>query len=184
MQARFLLVLFLLVLPLNLIAQNSSRIEVFGGYSYVGYSVDQIYSGPWTRYNFSGWEASATVKVAPHIGVEGDFGGAYSSPYGRAYNLRTYMGGPRISADFGKVRVYGHLLFGGLYLDANYLTPNTSFAAVFGGGADYWLKRHFGVQLAQVDYLHNTNTAATGTGFAGGGPSGHLRISTGIVLRF
>ena len=105
-----------LLFSLNSTAQDSSRVEIFGGYTYTSYPIFNIYSGPWTRTGFNGWDASAAFKLAPHIGLEGDFSGAYTS-YTTAsyyYSLRTYMAGPRVSANLGKVDLYGHVLLGGL----------------------------------------------------------------------
>ena len=55
MKARFLLSLFVSLFSLAASAQQSDRVEVFGGYSYTGYYVYERYSGPWTRFNFNGW---------------------------------------------------------------------------------------------------------------------------------
>ena len=173
--------LFTLLFTAGANAQQSDRIEVFAGYSYTGYSVYQLYSGPWTRFNFNGWEASATAKLAPHVGVEGDFGGGYGS----SYKLRTYMGGPRVSAAFGNANIYGHVLFGGLtFENQGYSRTTTSFAMAVGGGADWWFSRHVGARLIQADYLRNTNSAAAQTGVGGTGSGNNFRISTGIVFRF
>jgi hypothetical protein len=64
---------------LNSSAQDAGRVEIFGGYTYTRYPVFNLYSGPWTRTGFNGWDASAAFKLAPHIGLEGDFSGAYTS---------------------------------------------------------------------------------------------------------
>jgi hypothetical protein len=166
--------------------QNSGRVEFFGGYSYTRYSVFGLYSGPWTGYGFTGWEASAAVKLVPHLDAEADFvGGGVTSANG-PYNLHTYMAGPRISADFRKVRVFGHVLFGALSLDGTTTSANASpsFAADLGGGADFWLVRHLGIRLIQADYFRNINTAAAQTAVGGSGPAWHYHISTGVVVRF
>lgn len=116
-----------------------SRIEVFGGYAYTGYSVFDLYSGPWQRFGFSAWDASATVKLVPHIGAEFDFGGASGSNNSKNYDFKTYMAGPRISADFHHLTLYGHALFGSLTFNgpASTANGNGSFATALGGGADY-----------------------------------------------
>jgi hypothetical protein len=166
-------------------AQQNDRIEVFGGYAYTGYSVFGLYSGPWQRSGFNGWEASAAIKLVPHLGAEFDFGGGSSSPFGHSYSLRTYMAGPRISADFHGVSVYGHALFGALTFNgaASYADGDASFATALGGGVDYWISRHIGVRLIQADYLRNNNTAAAQTGTGRTGPGNNFRIATGAVFR-
>ena len=112
MNPRFLPVLSALLLSVLASARAQDHIQVFGGYSHLGYSMYDLYSGPWMLQGFNGWDAAATFKLVPHLGAEADFGGAYSSTY--QYNLRIYMGGPRVSAGYGKISAYGHALFGGL----------------------------------------------------------------------
>jgi hypothetical protein len=185
MKARFLLVLFVFLLPLGGHAQHSDRIEVLGGYSYTGYSVYGLYSGPWKRQDFNGWEASATAKTAPHVEVEADFAGGYSPT--NPYNLRTYMGGPRVSVNLSRLAVYGHILVGGLSFNqaADYSGGSaTSFAAALGGGADVWFMRHIGARLIQIDYLRNNSMAAAQAGEGATKHYSNFRIVTGFVFRF
>jgi hypothetical protein len=170
-------------------AQAPDRFELFGGYSYTRYAVYNLYSGPWTSYSFNGWEASASAKIVPHVELETDFAGGHSgSPQpSSGFNLRTYMGGIRYSAQGAKARFYVHGLLGGLYFANNYETPSsTSFAFALGGGAEYWFQRHFGARLCQIDYLYNTNSAAAQTAPPSQSKSarGHFRLSTGVVFRF
>jgi hypothetical protein len=101
---RRLLLLCAVLLSAYANAQTSDRIQLFGGYSYLGYSVYQIYSGPWTNYGFNGWEGSGAFKLAPYLAVEGDLSGGYgNNGTGQNYNYFTYMGGPRISSDIYRV---------------------------------------------------------------------------------
>ena len=187
MRARFLLVLCVFLFAVAASAQQSDRLEVFGGYSRTGYGVYQQYSGPWVSAPFNGWEASATANLRPHVGVEVDFAGGYSST--NHWSLRTYMVGPHFSTNAGRLGVYGHALFGGLHFDNGGLSSAaTSFAFALGGGADLWFSRHIGARLIQFDYLRNNNQAAV-LGFepvstAKNGPGNSYRIATGIVFRF
>lgn len=183
MKSRFLLVIFFVATTMITRAQETpSRIEVFGGYAFSEYYVYGLYSGPWKRTNFNGWDVSATVKLAPHFGGEADFAGLSSPSY--SYTLHTYMGGPRIFADFNRVTVYGHLLFGGLNA-SGFTAPSSpsSFALALGGGVDFWIKRHIGVRPIQFDYLHNRNIAAAQTATGGSGPGNNFRITSGIAVR-
>jgi hypothetical protein len=185
MKANHLLSLLLVFCCVGANAQDHDRVEVFGGYSYAGYSVYQIYSGPWTNYGFNGWDASAAFKLSPHVAVEGDFGGGYASNgFGQSYSLQTYMGGLRFSGGVRKADIFGHVLFGALHFNADYLNPATSFAAALGGGADFWFSRMVGMRLIKADCLLNTNQAAAEVNNGGSGPRAHLRIATGIAFRF
>lgn len=184
MRKQFLLVLC--AIACSGLASAQDRIEVFGGYSYTSYAVFGLYSGPWVTRGFNGFEASGTFKLMPHVGAEVNFVHGFSSTY--RYSLGTIMGGPRISANFGHLAPYGHLLFGDLTFNTSGLTPTaSSFALVLGGGADLWVSRHFGARLIQFDYLRNNNSAAV-LGFAPGpgitGPGNRYRIATGVVFRF
>jgi hypothetical protein len=196
MRVRFLLVLFAFLFSAHAIAQDHSRIQVFGGYSYIGYYYYPAYTGPWTRSSFNGWEASAAVRLVPHLGVEGDFGGSYgpcNDGCGYAYkdSIRTYMGGPRVTAGIGKASFFGHVLFGELTYKVRYKpatgvptfsSSDTTFAMAVGGGADFWFSRRIGARLVQVDYLRNNNSEPGY--FAHPGQHANFRIATGVVFRF
>jgi hypothetical protein len=185
MRTTHLLLLLLAICCIAANAQDHDRVEVFAGYSYTGYSVYQIYSGPWTKYGFNGGDVSAAFKVHPNIALEGDFGGGSgSNGTGQFYKLLTYMGGLRFSEGVRKLNIFGHVLFGGLNFNADYGKAATSFAAELGGGADFWFSRRVGVRLIQADCLLNTNQAAAEDGEGGSGPRAHLRIATGVTFRF
>ncbi|HTS37438.1 MAG TPA: hypothetical protein VMH04_17310 [Candidatus Solibacter sp.] len=178
-----------LLLGTGAIAQTSDkvseRVQVSGGYSYLGYSVYQLYSGPWKNFAFNGWQASGAFTLAPHFAAEADFSGNYgSNGAGSNHNSLTYMGGPRLSGDLHRLTLYGHALFGALHFNGSYDPVATSFAAALGGGADFWITRHLGAQAVQIDDIINHNSSALGTDQGGPGPRNHLRISTGITLRF
>ena len=195
MKARFLLAVFVFLLPLGAKAQQSDRIEVFGGYSHVGYYYYPAYTGPWALSSFNGWETSATIKLVPHLAAEADFGGLYgtqssscSCPRDR---IQTFMGGPRASANLHKLNLYAHVLFGALRYRSTFgglegvpqtVVADTTFAMAVGGGADFWLTRRFGVRLLQADYLRNNNSIPGY--FAHPGQHANFRISTGVVFRF
>ena len=183
MKARLLLGVFLVLTCAAVNAQD--RVQIFAGYSYARYSVYQIYSGPWTGYNFNGGLGSAAFRITPHVSAEGEIGGAYgSNTGGQSYNFLTFMGGPRISGRSQKITVYGHALFGAQRFTSNYSNGARSFAMVLGGGTDLWLRRSLGVRLAQVDILLNGNSAAAQQGATGAGVRANLRIATGITFRF
>jgi hypothetical protein len=153
MRKRFLLVLC--SIAGSGLAAAQGRVEVFGGYSYTSYSEFVLYSGPWEARGFNGFEASGTFKLASHVGAEANFVAAFSPT--NHFSLRTILGGPWLSANFGQLAPYGHLLFGELTFNTSGLTNTaTSFALVLGGGADLWITRHIGARLIQFDYLGTT----------------------------
>jgi hypothetical protein len=160
------------------VAQDKSRVEVFGGYSHLGYYVYPAYIGPWTSVSFNGWEASGAFHLLPHLAGEAEISQEHSGNYP---TLWTYMGGPHLMTNVGRVTIYGHVLFGALRGSSSY-QANTTFAAAFGGGADVWFKPHIGVRIAQFDYLHTSFNE--GSYFVAPGNHGSYRISTGVVVRF
>lgn len=183
MKARLLL-MFVILFPTFSHSQQSNRFVAFGGYSFTDYYVNGFYNSQSMRQNFNGWDASLSARLAPHISAEADFAAGYSPT--NHWSLRTYMGGPRIFADFGKATVYGHVLFGGLTFNDSvvYGGGATSFAMAVGGGADYWFTRHIGVRAIQVDYLYNQNNGADQNGTGVSQPGNNVRIATGVVFRF
>lgn len=194
MKVRFLL-LCAVLFSLYATAQNSDRIEVFGGYSHVGYYYYPAYTGPWTLSSFNGWEAAAAFKLIQHLAAEGDFGGFYGPPgYGccpQRDGILTFMGGPRVTANSRKFDLYAHALFGNLRYRTTSggaegvpqtVNADTTFAMAVGGGADLWVTRRFGARLVQVDYLRNKNGIPVYSGQPG--QHGNFRISTGAVFRF
>ena len=187
MKASYLLPLLTALLLTRAYSQEKipDRVEIFGGYSRTSYGVFGLYSGPWQSQPFNGFEASGTINLAPHAGAEVNFARGYSPT--THYNLQTVMAGPHISAEFNRVGVYGHALFGALHFDTGYSSAGaTSFAFVLGGGTDLWFSRHIGARLVQFDYIHNNNEAAV-LGYQPGGttgPGSAFRIATGLVFRF
>src|ERR1700758_4349302 len=65
MNPRFLPVLSALLLSVLASARAQDYIQVFGGYSHVGYSVYDLYSGPWMLQGFNGGGAPAPFKLSP-----------------------------------------------------------------------------------------------------------------------
>jgi len=163
--------------------ESPSHVEVFGGYTLLNYPIAQIHSGPWVRNEFNGWEASAAVGLVHHLSLEADFGGGSASMFNTA--IKTYMGGPRISANYSKIEVFAHSLFGGLKFSSQPgHASGTSFALGLGGGINFWPVRHLGVRVAQGDYIRNTNSAAVADSSPGPQPSADFRFSTGLAVRF
>jgi len=176
MQGKLLVAIFLL-LSLSAKAQTSDRVEVFAGYSHLNYYVYPAYTGPWTELGYNGLEVSAAYHLVPHLAAEADF----SFENGPGHSIQTYMGGARVSGGTKKASLFGHVLFGGLrepYTGA----ANTTFAAAFGGGFDYWIGRRVGVRFIQADYLRTSTNL--GSYFAIHSNHANFRISTGVILRF
>lgn len=136
--------------------------------------------------NLNGWEGSLEGKFLPWIGVVADFGGQYGSVAQNAClgcpnlgDIRRYtvLFGPRVSVSVGKFTPFAHLLIGAAHVSASGDGSDTSFATAIGGGLDYKLIKGLAWRI-QGDDLHTRFATPNGNG------QDHLRLSTGIVLRF
>lgn len=141
-------------------AQDESKVEVFGGYSFLRLN----------GINLNGWEASGQYKFTDWLGGVGDFAGQYRSG---ASNY-TYLFGPQVSLPSSRISPFGHLLFGGAHFSALGAGTN-SFALAVGGGVDAGLTDRISLRAVQLDYLLTQY---------GGGSQNNFRVSTGIVFRF
>jgi len=196
-RVRIALLLFFSFLPALTVANAQDRVQIFGGYSYIGYFYYPAYSGPWALSSFNGLDTSVSVKLMRHAEIEGDFGGLWGPTYGcgncdyeEKQTIRTYLGGPRVSLNIQRATFYAHALFGELTYKIAETQPgfpsfnssDTTFAMTIGGGTDLWFTRHFGARLIQFDYLRNNNSEPGY--FAHPGQHFNFRILTGAMFRF
>jgi hypothetical protein len=172
-------------------AQSIPAVDVFGGYSYLNFnlpasSVTGLTSSQ--RLALNGWEFSASVGLFHRLAVEGDFSGHQLSDCANDTGLNcsnfSYMGGPRFN--FGnhssKITGFVHGLIGRDQMDLpvnGVSTSDTAVAFAAGGGIDYWIFRHVGIQLGPADFiytnhLHNDNVAS----------QNNIRVSGGVAFRF
>src|SRR5438445_13501210 len=74
-RSRNFLALLVLLFPHSAVAQDTPKLEVFGGYSYL-----RLTEQPRTLSNsasLNGWNASVKLNVTPRIGLLADFSGHY-----------------------------------------------------------------------------------------------------------
>lgn len=164
-------------------------VDIFGGYSYLAF--DQPASGT-TQYEqlkLNGWDFSLAVGQFHHFGAEVDISGhQVNNCAGSLITCKnvSYMFGPRLTLGDRSKRLtyFAHALIGrdqaDLFGFSNSTTvSDTSMAYAAGGGGDFWLFRHIGLQFGPVDYVytnHLTNNGASG--------QGSFRAAGGIALRF
>lgn len=144
--------------------------NVYGGVSY-GQLTDVI-----NTQSYRGWEGSFEdfpFTRFPHLGLVADASGYYRRG---SYKVTQYnfVGGPRLSMNFGKWRPFIHAMAGIRHANSDGFIYNP-IALDFGGGADYKLPfKHFSWRL-QADYLHSHYASANQDDY---------HASTGIVWRF
>ena len=180
-------VLLLLLVCEGVLHAQVPKANIFLGYSYLNADLNTS-----ARSNLNGWDGSVEGKILPFIGIVGDFSGHYGTvsrgfvcpsianvgcPSTVNAKFHTALFGPRVSASFGGVRPFAHLLVGaGITSESGggASTSDTSLATAVGGGADFRIAPIIGWRL-QADYIHAHFL---------GESTGHMRLSTGIVLRF
>jgi hypothetical protein len=165
----------ILVFSFTAHAQDSDKVEVFGGYSYLRFD-----NSP--SFNQNGWELSGQYKFAPWLGALADFSG----DYGKATHTTYFLFGPQVSWP-ARVSPFGHVLIGGAHVSSTFaevLEPptvvffnssDTSFAVAIGGGIDAKIVGPFHWRIFQGDWIHSS---VFGTG------QNNARISTGVVIKF
>ena len=157
-------------------AQDTPKSEIFAGYSYMRVNP----GAPLDGENFNGFNTSGAFNLTSHIGLVGEFNGAYGRNLGATgidSDLYSYVFGPRFTLRKERFNVFAHTLFGGAHSInrvAGVSAGDNAFAMTLGGGLDLNLAKHFAWRVAQTDYQL--------THF-GGDNQNHFRYSTGIVFR-
>jgi hypothetical protein len=165
---RILIVTALLVFfSLQGYAQDS-KVDIFGGYSYLRASPGSGLPGA----NTSGWEASLAYNWNNWLGIKADFDGHYCCD-GTDQKLNDFLFGPQINLGHGKLAPYVEGLVGFAHGSAGGFSEN-AFAFALGGGVDWNIGKRWGWRVAQADYL--------GTHFASY-TQNNFRLSTGLVFR-
>jgi hypothetical protein len=185
----------------GLLAQDETpKVTIFGGYSLLRNGGN----------NVNGWDGNGTYSFNRFLGVTADISGNYrtlsSLPIpivtaGVNQHVYTFLFGPTVTGNLGRVSVFGHALFGealagtsagvslpiigGLTTSVN---SANAFAMAFGGGLDLNLGRHFAIRPAQLDLVRThfspTDALSTGLSSSSSGAQNFLRYSGGIVFRF
>ena len=146
MLAGAVLISIALVIPASVMAQDSPKTELFGGYSYSHIE----------GTNLNGWNASIARNLTRHFGIVADFGGNYKSQSetvsgvnasARA-RLYSFMAGPRSYSRINeRWTPFAHALFGATHASikatgsagdtsVSLSESDTAFSMAFGGGID------------------------------------------------
>lgn len=165
-----LFVIFLLTSGLSS-AQEVTRWEAFGGYSYMHFDSQSI--GFLNQSNLNGGEVSALYNINRKFGIVADASGNWGNEI-RFYN---FMIGPQLAYRNKRGTVFVRGLFGKARDQVNAAGGKTSIGKVFGGGGGYDLhyNSRFDIRVLQVDYLDSSTYGVT---------QKNLRVSAGIVFHF
>jgi hypothetical protein len=191
------------VLTLGLIvqAQDTPKVEVFTGYSFMSaeFPLSTDAGAGNVRGTLNGWNLSAAANANRWFGIVGDFGGYYGSPTKTDFfkpancvlctggvaatlrNMHTFTAGPQLTIRQENLSVFAHALFGGAHIREDLVsnvTPSanvssTNFALLLGGGVDIGFSHRFALRI-QPDYLKTEILSRRQSNF---------RFSTGVVFR-
>ena len=159
-------------------AQESPKVEVFGGYSYLRGSAFG------TSYNFNGGGGSFSYNPNSWLGLVADFGGNHWSGSGVDLNVITYLFGPKIAFRHGPITPFVQTLYGSGHVSGSALGASASengFATAMGGGLDWNATPHIGIRLAQAEYLL---TRFNGLGANSTNNENSFRYEAGVVFRW
>ena len=210
---KFMVVAVLILCASIAIAQDTPKMEVFGGYAYTNVDTKGLRS----RQSFNGWDADVAARINKNFSIVGDFSGAYTTeavdiggavPVGthpalsaapravitsvdakvRLYN---YLFGPRFSFETGKVTPFVEGLFGiartTVSASVSGISASASsngFGMALGGGLDYNASKRVSVRLVKFDYmLHHVSYSNADFGDVSENLN-NFRIATGIVFKF
>jgi len=167
-------------------AQDSSKVDIFAGYSYLRFSPSTAGA---SSFNTNGGSASIAYNATHWLSGVADFGAYHNGNIlnsGVDGTLSTYLFGPRVSyRHYERVTPFAQVLFGVAHAGASISgtganASDNAFAMSVGGGVDVGISRHFAVRPVQLDYLltrfnEGTNNAQS---------QNNLRVSTGVIFRF
>lgn len=164
-------VLLALAFSMAASAQDTPRIQVFGGYSRLQFDSKSLGFSQDTGLN--GWNGAAAFNLIPAFGVVAEAG----ENYGQNLRVRDWMIGPQGMYSRWKVLFFAHALFGkgDARVTTNLVTETQNGRAVaLGGGLDYPITKRFSFRV-QADYM-TTHVFDT--------DQKNLRVSTGVVFRW
>lgn len=173
-----------LLLALPAAAQDSSRAEVFIGYSYLRGDYGDRHGDV-----LGGALVSGAWRFNDHFSAVGEASTHHDTIRGAHVDSNLFLFGPRVHI-LGQRRIapFAHALFGfhqtqvgfpGVGLGGD----DTGFALAAGGGLDLNLYRHFAVRALQADYILQDLNLPTRTGGVNQ-YTDNIRLASGIVFKW
>lgn len=162
---------------------QDSRVEVFGGYSYLSLDVNDLGS----RQSANGWTAAVSVNAYRRFAIEGDVSGNYKN-----YNIPglfnvgvhdyAFLGGPRVN--FKPFFVHGLVGMDRLTGTAlGFSVSQNSFAGAFGAGLEWKIAQHWYAQ-GSGDYVLTRHNIFAILGSGNRLNQNNVRVGAGIVYAF
>jgi len=176
-------------------AQDTPRVEVFGGYALA--RVDDKNGATQARINLNGWSSAVTVNFTRNIGAAADFGGYYGThdtpPFTPmtcqpcitvpgvpvSTRVHSFLFGPQVSFPLNPVTPFAHALFGTAHIKSEFTVPpqlsadTSAFAYALGGGLDVSFSRLLAWRV-QLDYMRSNWNFQS---------QNNMRVATGLVVK-
>lgn len=168
--------LFLVILIFSAAAraQETPRVEISGGYSFLDANVN----GTGGSFHLNGGNVSATENLNQWFGGRLEFNAFGGTESGTNVTAQTITYGPVFAyRKFERFTPFGHVQIGAIHASQGYLGISqsaTKFALATGGGVDINLNERFAVRV-QGDYLMSRFLSLR---------QDNLAVSTGLVVRF
>jgi hypothetical protein len=159
-----------LIFPSLASAQDTPRVQIFGGYSRLQFDSKGLGFSDNTGLN--GGTASASFNLTPEFGVVGEIG----IQTGPNLRVRDWLIGPQVMYGKWGALFFGHVLFGkaDTRVSTTVVEKETGRAIAYGGGVDFPISSRFSIR-GQADYF---TTRAFDI------DQKNLKLSTGIVFRW
>ena len=180
---KFLVLLPLLVLPVSALAQQTPKVEVFGGYSnlvsnFDNSSVDMNGVNFSVQENLNSW-FGGVLDFSTHFGTANypATGAGASGTTSFRTNTQSVTYGPVFSYRKSKaITPFAHAMLGAVRGGTEYLNisqPEVRFGVYAGGGVDVKITPRVSLRLIQADYLMSRFSNSR---------QDNIRLSAGVVL--
>jgi opacity protein-like surface antigen len=162
--------------------QDPSKLELYGGYSYVRFNINANVSGqpPSQTFNGNGGGGELMYNLNNWLGVLGDVSGLWATNPTSQGAAIPYLFGPRVSFRHGIVTPFAQVLAGGVATSSGIqqIGWQNHFAMAAGGGIDVKLSKHFSLRPIQAEYFMTKIPDGLNN------RQNNFRLGAGIVFRF
>jgi hypothetical protein len=171
----FLATCFVAGLGASASAQQVSKWDVFGGYSYMRFDSRPL--GFSSSSNLNGWNGAIAYNFTDTLSLAADASGHY----GNSISAYTYSLVPQYSYRWERSRAFAQFLLGKAQNTVDIVQPtrsgfeSTSLALGGGAGYDWDYNDRYTIRAVQVDYVH-THTFSHG--------QSDVRVSAGLIVHF
>ena len=194
MRKAIVITFMLLGLASMAMAQETPKVEIFGGYSLFHWDAQDLASavppGTSINQNIHGWNGSLQFNVNKYLGVVADMSGHYGTPISEAGvgdatgSIHNFLFGPQVNIRGKKAKGFVHALFGVNRVSLNDSPAmgftgfsDNAFGMALGGGADVSVTKMIGIRVGQIDYIMSNHDT-------GLGHQNNFRFSTGLLFSF